>query len=394
MIYLGKKILFVDDERQILKAINRMFIGSDYEIYFAESGQEALDFLKSQLVDMVVSDMRMPQMDGLQLLTQVKSLYPSIIRIVLSGFSDEDKIYKAIHCSIVKLYLFKPWKGDDLKNTINEIFNTQEILSSKHILTMINSIEQLPVLPNMYTKLITAIEQDNNVDHIAKLVEEDQSISMQLLHIVNSAFYGIKTGSIKTAIMNIGLGNIKNLILTSKLFTISRISDADKDILWRHSSMTNKLVMLIYKSLLNKNISDSYLSAGLLHDIGRLVLLENYPKEYKKVIELITNNKDISINEAEKEVLNITHDEVGAYLLNWWEIPDPIVASSLYHNNPSLCSGINKEIVSIVHIADYYSWKTLSPNYQAKLDTNVFEYIGFSKEQFEDLIKNSYDEVD
>ena len=90
-----KRILFVDDESQILRAITRLFMDTEYEVITAESGEEALNILENEKVDVIVSDMKMPKMTGYELLSQVKKRFPNIVRIILSGFSDERIVFDA-----------------------------------------------------------------------------------------------------------------------------------------------------------------------------------------------------------------------------------------------------------------------------------------------------------
>lgn len=86
-----KRILFVDDEKQILRALKRLFVSSDYEVHFAESGEKALQLIESNDFDLLVTDIRMPEMDGLELLRQVKSESPLTLRVALSGYTDNKK---------------------------------------------------------------------------------------------------------------------------------------------------------------------------------------------------------------------------------------------------------------------------------------------------------------
>lgn len=121
---MHRRILFVDDEIQILKSLTRAFINTDYQIFTANSGADALSILKNQEVDMIVSDMRMPDMDGYELLYKVKNDYPEIKRVILSGYADEKLIYKALQQNIAQHYVSKPWKNDKLIELINQIFKT------------------------------------------------------------------------------------------------------------------------------------------------------------------------------------------------------------------------------------------------------------------------------
>lgn len=101
-----KKLLFVDDERKILSSLNRLMIDVDYEILTAESGQEALEILEEEPdIDLIISDMRMPYMTGYELLSIVKQRYPKVIRVILSGYTDEKIIYKALQENVAKIYL-------------------------------------------------------------------------------------------------------------------------------------------------------------------------------------------------------------------------------------------------------------------------------------------------
>ena len=108
MNYMLKRILFVDDEAQILRSITRLFMDTEYDILTAESGAEALDILEIEQVDVIVSDMKMPKMTGYELLSQVKRKFPDIVRIILSGFSDERIVFDALQKNIAKLYILKP----------------------------------------------------------------------------------------------------------------------------------------------------------------------------------------------------------------------------------------------------------------------------------------------
>jgi HD-like signal output (HDOD) protein len=390
---MEKSVLFVDDEKQILKSIKRMFIDSDYKMFFAEGGRDALDILSNNQIDIVVSDMKMPEMDGYELLKKVKNLYPSAIRIILSGYSEEDIIYKAIHSNLVKLYIFKPWKADELKNTIDDIFKTQELLNNKNILDIINSIENLPTVPDTYIKLNNAIDRDLYLDGITKIIEDDPVVSSEILHIANTAFYGVKTGSIKNAILNLGLSNIKNIVLTSEIFNNCTLSGDEKETLWKHSSLTNKLLIEMYKSLLNKAISEDCYSAGLLHDIGKVLIVSNFPDQYKQLSSLKKLKSDSPDYELEKELFNISHNELGAYLLNWWEIPSSIVEVALFHDEPEKSTALNKEVVSMAHLANHYSWRIIDKDHFAPLDKNIFNYIGFTEESCENFIKSVSSEV-
>ncbi len=113
------KILCVDDEKNVLKAIERLFLDSDYEILTAESGEEGLETLtNNETIQLVVSDYRMPRMNGVDFLREVYKKWPDTIRIVLSGYADTASIVEAINDGHIYKFIPKPWNDDELKFTI------------------------------------------------------------------------------------------------------------------------------------------------------------------------------------------------------------------------------------------------------------------------------------
>ena len=114
------KILFVDDEPQVLKAMRRVFRQENYQLLTAGSAQEALSLLAAhQPVQVVVSDHRMPGMTGAQLLKQVKAQYPKTIRIMLTGYADVDAVMGAVNEGAVYKFITKPWNDHDLRLTVS-----------------------------------------------------------------------------------------------------------------------------------------------------------------------------------------------------------------------------------------------------------------------------------
>jgi len=121
---MSKTLLFVDDEKQILMAIRRLFLDTDYTIYAVSSGEEALRILEEVKVDLIVADMRMPAMDGYELLQRVKQKYPSTVRLILSGYAEEKLIVSALENNLAMLYLFKPWDNKALIGTIEQVLKS------------------------------------------------------------------------------------------------------------------------------------------------------------------------------------------------------------------------------------------------------------------------------
>lgn len=353
-----KRILFVDDEKQILRALNRLFSNSDYTIFLKESGEEALLFLESNPVDLVVSDIRMPGMNGFELLRKIKDTYPNVMRVALSGFTDSRQIYKALEDNIAKMYLFKPWDNAELIRIIDNLFALERTLKDKRVLTLINNLDTLPTLPLLYNKIRTMVNEDEDVEKIAKLIESDQSTAAKILRIANSAYYGNKTGSIAQAIMFIGLTNIKSIVLSSSVFNQRHVPQHILELVWRSATLTNRFTNLFYTQFLNKKIPIVYASAGLMHNIGMVLLLSSFSETYMKVLQ-IHDNVGGELYDIELEHFGVTHQEIGGYLLNWWEMPLAMVEVALYHHTPLDERVMNKELLCAVYLANAMVWRRL-----------------------------------
>jgi HD-like signal output (HDOD) protein len=205
-----------------------------------------------------------------------------------------------------------------------------------------------------------------------------------VLKVANSAFYGAKTGSINQAIMYIGLINVKNIVLTNSVFNIFGDKSKYHELLWKHVNLTNKFVNVIYQRCLNKRLPNVYASAGLLHDIGRILLIRFFTERYKELMVRLDAGEGKTMSNLESELIGFDHQQVGGYLLSWWEIPVPIVEAALYHHDPLNEAIINRELVQVVHLANYYSWLALEEEYfREGLHVEVFNELGLNREVVE-----------
>ncbi len=382
---MTRRIMFVDDERQILKALNRLFADTEYDVVLMNSGDEALVYLKKNNVDLIVSDIRMPEMDGFELLRYVKERYPSVMRVALSGYTDSKNIYKALEENIAKMYLFKPWDNNELVTMVNNLFALEDVLKDRRILNLINNLNDLPTLPNLFLRIKTMIRENEDVDKIAKAIEADQSTASKILRIANSAYYGSKTGSIAQAVMFIGLSNIKNIVLTSALFSNTNKFKTKIELIWKASTLTNKFSLLFYQQFIGKKIPLIFASAGLLHNIGMVVLLATYGDVYGKLLEQRdTEHKDLLA--LEQETMGVTHQEIGGYLLNWWEMPLPIVEVALYHHSPLDENVLNKELLCVIHLCNYMVWQRMGRKDLASdaLVSRCCEFLNVDEQKMKD----------
>lgn len=382
---MKRNILFVNCDDKFVSEVRDSFSQELCSIYLTKSGEDALEIIGRQKINLLVSNGYIPDMDILIFLKKVKILFPLTIRILCSDNTSDEYLFKIFNNNLCRYMLKKPVSKTLFISTIDGLFNLEEKLNSKELLSIINTLDKIPVLTDTYIQVNQMIEDDEDINSITEIIEKDIAMSVKILQVVNSAFYNIKTGSIKQAITILGLYNIKNILLTTIIFDFFDSHSHKKMILWKHALNTNKILLQIYKKLLNKELSNLFSSAGMLHDFGKIILCKNYTENYMKIFKLVEDNK-MTFTDAEREVLNICNGEIGAYLLTWWDIPTPIVESAMYHETPDKASEINRELVSAVHIASYYAWQKMNIITAEKLDENVFDFLGFSKKDCETLV--------
>lgn len=389
---MNKSILFVDDERQILNSLRRAFAGSGFDIYLAESGEEALSILAKGATDLVITDVRMPGMNGYQLLKEIKAKYPSIIRVVLSGYNDEDLVINIQRSSLAKRYLIKPWKNQELIRTVEQIFSVEEALKNKNLLEIVNRIEFLPSPGNICVQLNMLAEQDAGIDEIARTIESDQSLTAKILQVANSAVYGIRTGSVRQAINYLGISNVMNILLSAAAFNNDRALSnpclrKDIDMLWKHAIQTNNILAHLHKWVTGQPIPDMCSMAGLLHDIGKVVLIYNFTDRYLKAAAAVYDKKDLFYYYERMEFMGISHQEIGAYLLNWWELPQIMVESALYHHDPLDENVTDKKLMCLLNIADICSWNSIYGEQNLTVDPEVLDLLGVSMDDIDQMIR-------
>ena len=134
---MSHKILIVDDESENLRALERLFRGS-YNVLTAESGAEALALLEQHDVALLISDQRMPEMTGIELVQRTVSLRPHMVRILLTGYTDIGTLIEAINSGQVYKYVTKPWNNPDLALTVVRALEHFETIKTRHNLEMMN----------------------------------------------------------------------------------------------------------------------------------------------------------------------------------------------------------------------------------------------------------------
>lgn len=337
---MKKRILFVDDEPNILQGLKRTLrsLRNEWDMTFTESGQQALEILQQDTFDAIVSDMRMPNMDGAQLLDEVKKRHPEMIRFVLSGHSDQELVMRSLGPS--HQYLAKPCEPEFLKSKLADAFALHKLLNSDAIRGVVAGMNSLPSLPHIYREVVEELQSpDSSIKTVGALIEQDPGMATKVLQLVNSAYFGIgrQIASPAEAANFIGLDILKSLVLSESVFSQfdpQVIKILSPETLKNRSLMVANAARAIAKfETKDQKIIDQSFIAGLLHELGSLVLASYLAEDYQRVLEM-TKHNEMTIWEAEMQVFGTTHAEVAAYLLGLWGIDDDVVAAVAYHHKP------------------------------------------------------------
>ncbi|HSV92346.1 MAG TPA: HDOD domain-containing protein, partial [Desulfobacterales bacterium] len=238
-------VMFVDDEPLVLQGLQRMLRPERerWDMRFARSGAEALGLLEREPFDAVVSDLRMPEMDGAALLAAVMDRYPHMARIVLSGEMDRELTFRTVHCA--HQFLSKPCDADTLKQTLARASSLRRLLNDRKLKSLLPRLESLPSLPALYTEILAEIQAPNSsFRKVGDLVARDLGMTAKILQLVNSAFFGLarRVASPQDAVSLLGYDTVRALVLSAKIFSqvdLSRIPGLWLDALWQHSFSTS-----------------------------------------------------------------------------------------------------------------------------------------------------------
>jgi len=354
---MKRTILFVDDEPNILQGLKRMLrpMRDKWDMLFANSGAEALELMSKQHVDAIVSDMRMPGMDGPQLLRLVMKEHPGTIRFALSGYSDQEMVGQSI--APTHQYLTKPCDEKQLVSALELAMGARDLVPNKSVLDKIARVEHLPVLPDIYTRITAELARgDPSPKDIGDIVARDMGMSANILKLVNSSYFGLPRhiAAPQQAVIVLGVNVIRSVILSMHVFSsfqhIGRASFS-LPMLWSHSMRTGAMARTIahHEGLSGEEADHAYI-AGLLHDMGKLLLEAHCAEECVRIYdEVRANNRRVA--EVEAEQLGMTHAEVGAYLLGLWGLPPQVVQAVARHHDPAPQED-GLDAADIVHFAN------------------------------------------
>ena len=351
------RVLFIDDDTNILDGLRRTLrsMRESWHMEFVSSAREALAAFAMAPFDVVVSDMRMPEMDGAELLTTIMERHSPTIRIVLSGHADTATIMKSV--GIAHQFLSKPCTPETLQKTIKRACALKALIESEAVQGAVAGLRRLPTVPSLYRELVHCLRSDDaTLDTVAKIIGQDIGMTTRILQLASSAFFGLpkSVSTVDRAVAYLGLDTVGSLVLSQGAFgsyAPAELHGFDVEALMRRGMRTAAIARAIAKlDNCDKQTVERVFLAGMLHDVGCLVLAAELPQKYA---ELTARSAvpGADVRAIEREVFGVSHAFVGAYLLGLWALPTAIVEAVAYHEEPSACAANDWSAFGIVHVA-------------------------------------------
>lgn len=305
------RVLFVDDEPLVLRTIDRMLRlrRVPWQARYAHSAKQALALLAAEPIDVVITDLRMPIIDGGELLAEVRDAYPHVARLVLSGQFGGTEGLSVLR--VAHQCLAKPCDIDVLRTVVERISWGNSLVIDDTVADRARRVACLPSPPRTYLAVTEALRRDTGLAEVARVVQGDVALTAKLLQMVNSALFarGRRVTSVEHALVLLGTDVVRGLLLGAEVFRsfeggpdgVARV-----EALQRHSGFVAQLA----RALAPPAVTGEAFIAGVLHDVGRLIL-----------IDLDREDGD--------------HARTGAFLVGLWGIAAPIVDAVAFHHDPS-----------------------------------------------------------
>ena len=350
------KILFVDDDPNILSALKREILFSDIQSAAARNAGEALQMLMQQDFDIIVSDYRMAGVDGMQLLKQVKEKFPSVYRIIFSGFIDHNILMRSLTHGWASIFFTKPWKSETLVKKLEQVLKIKSEIRDAEIFRLLNTFNDFPTLSSQYNKLMHAVGQKLPAHKFLEFIEVDPVLSTRVLQIANATCFGEKEiVSVKEAVELIHEFALDDIAFTTRDLRemhLEKNSVSALTNLFIHSALLNKYLPVFHKLKFGSPGPAQYPSLGIIHELGKIILLHFFPEQIQAVHAYQTEHPEKSFYECEAELgyRDRSHIQLGCWLLGLWNIPESMSDVLLAQSNKR-CA--DSSVSNRVRVLDY-----------------------------------------
>ncbi|MCC7381321.1 MAG: HDOD domain-containing protein [Deltaproteobacteria bacterium] len=369
------RALFVDDEPQQLRLLRRLLPKTlgDWHLCFSEGGAAAIAELERTPFDLVVSDLNMPDVDGVSVLTFAKEHQPQAARVALSGAADAQMALRLV--LVAHQYLAKPIDGPRAAGLLERTWRLHGVLNSATLRKVVGAVEQLPALPQTFAALTETLSRSRvTVAEVVAVLERDPSVAAKVLQLVSSAFFGRGTRglSLDGAVTFLGFGLLRSLVLmlevTNRAAT-TPVCGVDVGEIQAHALLSARIARELVQSPTDQ---DAAFAGALLHDIGALVF-STRPARHSR-------QPPPGVDHGPCHPCGSRHGPLGAYLLGTWGLSYDVVEAVALFEEPFLSGSTGVDVLAAVHAGHVLAdWVTYPTPHEA-FDEAYIERIGAKAE--------------
>jgi putative nucleotidyltransferase with HDIG domain len=267
---------------------------------------------------------------------------PKVLRFVLSDLSDRQATMKCV--GTAHQFLSKPCDPRVLAAALERALAYENWLPGEKVRGLLARLHKLPSPPQLYFEVVKALQSpDASLETVGALIARDPAMTAKILQLVNSAVFGLKrtVASPAEAVMYLGIDTTKSVILLAHSFSyFDQVKDTGFSVenLWRHSIRTGNFARWIAgaEGVDQAQVEEAY-TAGMLHDLGKLALAANLPRQYSEAA-MLAASRNLPLWEAEEQALGANHAELGASMLAIWGLPVAIIEAVALHHQPGILS--------------------------------------------------------
>lgn len=348
-----RRILFVDDEPRILESL-RLALRKRRRVWsmeFAIGGAAGIEALERADVDLVISDMRMPTVSGVEVLRSAKRLRPEAVRIALSGQADAASTLQVV--PLAHQFISKPCDEGAIEATIERALALRDLLSSNELRAAVGDIDRLPTRPRIFEEVLTLLSDPRSSSgEISASISQDVGLAARLLQLVNSSFFATarRCTRVEEAVKMLGLNVVRDVVLVLGVYRLS-LPEGSRLCLSCFEEDSILVATLAAQMWGRRPRSEDLHTAALLHHIGVLVRAVTSPATLLADLDE-AHRLHLTLGAVEAARGEISHSKLGAYLLGIWGFPLEVVEIVAYAGAPLACETDSRAPAAVVCLAD------------------------------------------
>lgn len=359
-----QRILFVGGEAAWLQSVQKEIASSrtNWQCRQAETPTDGISALASEHFHAIVFDTRAA--NDAALTQSIEKHSSQVLRVVLCEGDDHGGLARWNKPG------FTPLPGNlEAKNLVSNVsraLRLQSWASDAGMKKLLTSLRKLPAVPKLYSQVTAELSSPNgSIETVARFIAQDPVMTAKILQLVNSAFFalGREVSDPQEAVVFLGVERTRSLILVAGVFTQFedlKCPGFSAETIWNHSLQVASFARAIAMvELKDSKAAESAYTAGLVHDMGKLILAANVPTMCSS-IESIQGSKHLSQRDAELQVLGTTHAELAACLLGMWGLPLPVLEAVAWHHCPLKSDDTGFSLLVAVHAANVFAYEIIA----------------------------------